>query len=337
MMTNNDLPPITWIASYPKSGNTWMRYFLYIYLFGVPEKMSQVGVKAHSLENIFQEGRRADYFNPKNVDLIEELKKSVSKLQARAALSWPEDVKQFVLMKTHCKYTDDLPLLKSEDKIILIVRHPKDVLLSAVNYFQVLNRFESESVDNFVNSYIESLGVRQFTMQGYGSWSGHWKSWIQDASDKHEVLLVCYEDMLLDPAHVFSQVLNFLEIKPNPNRLEFALLNSKFDNLQGIEKKQKESKNHISDSDSQKYFFNKGESGRTIENVLGLKLDDKFDGAFQEFIDMFGMLANRGLVRVASRTPGIASIESNMFQLEKSVENGSRTYDLSDVEKRKVV
>lgn len=327
------LPPIAWIASYPKSGNTWMRYLVHTYLYGVPNKMSAVGTRSHTLEQYISGPNRREILLGENEELVRSLEARIHTRQESIRQVWPSRVKEYVVMKNHCKHSSGHPLLSSNGRVILIVRNPKDVLLSAVNYFQLLERLQPEDIEYFVKEYIKNEGVQKFRARGYGSWTSHWKSWVEDGAKSSRVLLVTYEDMLNDTSHIFSQVLNFLDIAPDPERIKFSVENSSLDSLRSIEKKSakdpidssKENSNKMMGENSAKRFFNKGEAGRSLEGVLGLKLDEEFDSAFIDPICQLNNALDSGLVRVAASPRKVVLNESTTARIPNS-------HDLADDE-----
>lgn len=250
-----------------------------------------------------------------NEELKRSLESRIHTRQESIRQVWPGQVKEYVVMKNHCKHTSGHPLLSSNGRIILIVRNPKDVLLSAVNYFQLLDRLLPGDIESFVKEYIKSEGVQKFRARGYGSWTSHWKSWVEDGAKTSRVLLVTYEDMLNDTSHIFSQVLNFLDIAPDPEKIKYAVENSSLDSLKSIEKKsakalgvaQENLSKEQENSGSTKRFFNKGEAGRSLEGVLGLALDEEFDAAFNDPICQLNLALDSGLVRVAASPKKIAT------------------------------
>ncbi len=93
---------VTWLASYPKCGNTWARFLIYQYHHG--EATSSVQI-SQVIPDFHVEG------------------------QAQAAAAGRQDI----IIKTHAQLT---PRTRGE-RYIYIIRHPRDVLLSCMHYMRV--------------------------------------------------------------------------------------------------------------------------------------------------------------------------------------------------------
>jgi hypothetical protein len=93
---------IVWLASFPKSGNTWLRFLVYSYMYGPPQASSEVGERIP--------------------DIHHGAKLSVP----------PGDGQLFV--KTHLMPGPNHPFMDRTQGFVYVVRHPKDVLLSNLNY-----------------------------------------------------------------------------------------------------------------------------------------------------------------------------------------------------------
>src|SRR5271156_62773 len=94
---------IVWIASYPKSGNTWVRFMACNLLYGRQESAAAVSVLA---PDIHEKAR----------ELIE---------RAHAGF-----------VKTHFACSPDMPMAERTAAAIYVVRRPEDVLVSNFYYAQ---------------------------------------------------------------------------------------------------------------------------------------------------------------------------------------------------------
>jgi hypothetical protein len=214
---------ILWLASYPKSGNTWMRAFLHNLM------LDPAG--AHDINRLDQltggdvepelyrqlSGHKAQDLS------IEEAVALRGPVQKRLAAKGPGT--QFV--KTHSAlihmYGHDCIDLSLTAGAIYLVRDPRDVVLSFSDHL-------AEPVDRV----IELMGrdnahtaVSDTTMPDVvGSWSQHVESWT--ANEHPGLLVVRYEDMLRVPAKTFEKVVKFLGVPAASARIAKAIKRSSF-------------------------------------------------------------------------------------------------------------
>lgn len=302
------LPPIAWVASYPKSGNTWLRTLLYSYFFGAPTRMNSVGMRTHAIDRLMGD-RGREFLASDDPALDAELRERLAQAQLETNPEWPDFAPEVAIVKSHYRFSTNHPLISEPGTAILAVRHPKDVMLSSFNYLEMLGRNRERDATAYVEQFIDRVGEHRYTMKGYGSWSGHWRSWIQQGRAHLPVVLVSYEQLLADPVFAFSQILDSIGVDPSPQRVRFAVQSASFDNMRTLEERQRTEEPEATNGtaatpsegrsgDDTRFFFNKGRRGATIAETLGVDLDDKFDEAFAPEIDAFHDIAGRGLCRV---------------------------------------
>ena len=137
---------ITWLASYPKSGNTWLRFLLAnIIEGGMPPTSLAVSKLIHDIH------QPAVPFEPKDPD------------------------NPFI--KTHFARTDRHPRIGETARAVHIVRHPRDVLLSALNYRRMEGVIENLTDAQYAETFISHAGDPLWTKLGYGSWIEHAATW----------------------------------------------------------------------------------------------------------------------------------------------------------------
>ncbi len=249
------VPPIVWLASYPKCGNTWVRFMLYAYLYGPP---------AASIE----------------------VPRKIPDLHRRLPMDPPAG--PYMLAKTHFALSDRHPSLASTARAIHIIRNPWDVALSALNYRRLATGDAGIDETGFLRSFIANGGDADWLRQGFGTWASHARSWRE--TDRFPVLAVRYEDLKADARGVLVSMLDFLGEPADPARLDAALRASSFDAMRAMEirEKQKPPKDarterlFIGDQKAARkgiYFINKGASGQSLDGIAP-GLDAAFDAAF---------------------------------------------------------
>ena len=273
---------IIWLASYPKSGNTWMWFFIKSY-FNPPKKKFSLNHDKDDpyLLETFPTERRFDELNINYQDFF-DISKNWINLQSLINLNNKTNY-----LKTHnamCtinnnKFTD----INNTIGAIHIVRDPRDVLVSYSSY-------KSENIDKTLEILLsnDSYEYSKFNDKFYkrslmGSWSSHYNSWKNYKSK--ETLLVKYEDMVNKSNSTFLKVLNYLKkitkIEINHNKLNRAIDETSFENLKNLEIKE-----GFKVNPSKKPFFRKGKVGDWKEK-LNKDQTQKIEKAFKaEMIEL---------------------------------------------------
>lgn len=243
---------IIWLASYPKSGNTWLRAFLANYLAD-----TSMPVDINTLPDFAYGDMRAEYY---------------AQLAGKPAaeLSWPEinalrpKVHRFlagarpdtVFVKTHTLLTiiEGVATITPEATAgaIYVLRNPFDVAASFAHHYGL-------SVDEGVRALCFS-GLRIEPKAGHvpqfvADWTSHVESWIRTPGLSR--LTLRYEDMLSSPQGSFARVLEFLNLPKDRERLKRAIRHSSFRVLAEQERK----KGFVERSRNADRFFRKGGAG----------------------------------------------------------------------------
>lgn len=261
---------IVWLASYPKSGNTWVRYFLYSYLVG------PVPSTAHLARRV------PDVHVPGNVETAE-----------------PIEGRLFV--KTHYAWSPAHRFAAATEGFIYILRHPKDALLSNLHYRRLLARSkESLALINdraYASSFLRDLGDPGWRMRGFGTWGEHASSWLTNPAVPHLVLK--YEDLRADPHASFRRAIEFLGAPVDEGRLAEAVRASSFDQMRAMEVRAKRAaagdvvfNGHSKHVSKGLYFMNKGAVGQSLA-AIDPGLDAAFDQRFARDMERFGYTASR--------------------------------------------
>ena len=251
---------IIWIASYPKSGNTWIRSFVSAILH------TQDGnFNFKNLENIPQypirkqfEGLLQDF---SNVDII---KKNWAISQTKLNLD-----NKIKFLKTHhvnCKIENHaFTNFENTLGVIYIVRDPRNVLTSLINHYSLSNQSEAK---NFLFEEKNWLGFKKENNKIHvtrfptliSSWKTNYNSW---KSVKKNLLLIKYENLLANPKLEFSKIIDYLEKLTKNNfdevKIKNAINSTSFDALKDKEINEgfyESVKNKL--GDGKKRFFNLG-------------------------------------------------------------------------------
>lgn len=251
---------IIWLASYPKSGNTWLRFLLYNYLYGEVRKTDDVAKK------------------------IPDIHVHGTVLHAQK----PEPI----FCKTHLMLSDRHPNLSETTGYIYVLRHPRDVMLSNLNYFKMISDAGSFSEQQFARKFIANMGVRMWIDKGMGTWQEHASSWL--LSPRYPHITLRYESMLQDPHANLRNVLEFLKIPVDKNRLNHAIHLSSFDKMRALEEAEmKRGESGVVFSGGRKTkehglrFMNKGKVGYDLRQ-LGEDVQQEFNEKFRDALRVFG-------------------------------------------------
>ncbi|MBE7636093.1 sulfotransferase domain-containing protein [Sneathiella sp. P13V-1] len=271
---------IIWLASYPKSGNTWMRSFLQNVILG-----GQNTVHINELSQFaYGDGQKIWYEQAAGGSIDGLSAEQKMKLTPRAHMAMTRSRPQSVFVKTHnwmgLTYDTHLITMEATAGAIHIIRNPLDVSISLAHHFG----FSIDESIEFMSDPEAQTAEDDYKMpQYYGSWSDHTKSW--DRLNPQYMHRVRYEDMLTKPGKTFSEVLKFLQIKVPKSTLAKAIKQSSFKTLQSQEKKD----GFLERSDKAESFFRSGKAGEW-KSVLTDEQVKKIVDTHHDVMEKYGYL-----------------------------------------------
>jgi len=270
---------IIWLASYPKSGNTWLRSFLANYL---NKNTSSFDFKM--LKQIQRFPRK---------ELYNQLKVNSTKFSDIASnwINMQEFINlkdEFIYLKTHnamCTI-NNYPFTNTENTIgvIYLVRDPRDIILSYSNHLDksieyTFNIMKNNSYETFPHY---EKNVNEVLM---GSWSENYKSW-RDYNSVNKIIIK-YEDLLLNPYENFYKIINYLnsinDLTIDEEMIKKSIDNTNFNKLQNLEKKGEFNEFKTGD------FFRKGKSG-DWKNNLDKEIISQIEQSFKKEMKELGYL-----------------------------------------------
>ena len=276
---------IIWLASYPKSGNTWMRAFLCSYLYLDLEKENFSFDVLKKIKKFPNKKQLNDIgIHPKS---FEEVARVWIKAQNQINLN-----NKINFLKTHQAFGnfENFPFTNQQNTLgaIYLVRDPRDVLIS---YAKHMNQNLNETLDLVLEE--DSKGYlneekKDVIGEMRGSWSQNYNSWkFSNIKDK---IIIKYEDLVNDPYSTFSKVVNYINylfnknsssLEINDEKIRKSIELSNFKNLQNLEKKFGFEEN----IKSEELFFNKGLvkqwQGKLNDKIL-YKIEKKFKKEMKE-------------------------------------------------------
>ena len=257
-----------WLASYPKSGNTWFRIVLANLLNKStnPVDLNQIntGVIASSRNWIDEAlGFDSAYLDH---DELDQLRPAIYKW-------YNEQCNQIGYHKIHDAYTfvdKGIPMIPSASCLgaLYFIRNPLDVAISFANHLHCSIDQAIESMGNekfaFCNGkYKQHNQLRQWLL----SWSLHVQSWVLARDIK--TLVLRYEDMKQNPLPTFTKAVEFLRLGSSQAEIARALDNASIDKLQ-----QQEDESGFSEKPTKvDRFFRKGIVGDWRNTLTPAQID----------------------------------------------------------------
>jgi aryl sulfotransferase len=247
---------IIWLASFPRSGNTWFRIFLANLAVGEngPADINNLDGSIASDRHEFEAATILDS------GLISD--DDIDRLRPRVYERIAAEATEQHWIKVHDAYTltpDGEPILgrRAARAAVYLVRDPRDVAISLAYH----NGTTIDDAIKFMNNADGALsgwrkGMARQLRQKLHGWSGHVTSWL-DQTDV-PVHTLRYEDLVADPVACFSVALRFAERPATEAEIERAIRNAEFTKLQRQESEKGFAEGNVSRTAP---FFRSGRAG----------------------------------------------------------------------------
>lgn len=259
---------VYWLASYPKSGNTWARLMLAAYRWKVDEVDLLLNQEITLLDI-----QQYAYQVVAPVPLADMNDQQQLFIRPAALLHLiAKAIHLPIIFKTHNAniIVLGIPLIPDPltEAAIYIVRDPRDVCLSYAAHIDKSH----EHTANIMNETGHRLLVPKTGLCHWlTTWSNHVKGWTEDGNFERTVIR--YEDMHRDPVQALEMMLVRTGIQlPDPLRVRKAVEATRFDRLQEQEHK----RGFIEQAKNGGAFFRSGQIGEW-EYKLDLKLITKIE------------------------------------------------------------
>ncbi len=268
------------LASYPRSGNTFLRVLLANYLNDGPGPVRLADlpqlVRGEHIEGLWRELTGA----PPELRSLEQewsaRERYFDRLRATSA-SAP------VFVKTHTVNgviggvaAFDLNLY---DRAIYVLRHPCDVAVSWADFY---GKSLDEAIDNLLTPGRCIHGAPDHGFEVTGSWGQHVSSWVDEPA--FPPLVLRYQDLCVQPAHQLARVVDFLGLKLAPERLARAAVFSRFDRLRDEEAQH--GFVETSPLATSQRFFREGRSGQWSQSMSSAQASRLYE-AYGPLIERF--------------------------------------------------
>jgi hypothetical protein len=203
-----------WVASYPRSGNTWLRFLIANLLIRPVDSSAELNRVLPAIHR----GVNAEHlFGPRTT-----------------------------FIKTHWAWRPDLPLREDVVGAIYILRNPLDVAVSNANYrllgsgreaARMTPENRAARLSQLIDRFIAEGGDPVWRQQGMGSWDENVRSWMAKSNPVPRLILR-YEDMKADTARIAADICRFLNVTKSQEEIAAAVERSSFDRLRAMEERE---------------------------------------------------------------------------------------------------
>ena len=264
---------IIWIASYPKSGNTWVRSFLTSYIFQNDKRFS-----FDDLDKIrsFPSDDEINYLKIKYQNYnFTHMAENWDFFQKKIIKD-----KKFIFLKTHnalCNINgNDFTNLENTLGLIYLIRDPRDVLISYSSHLN-LSLEDTAKIMSDLNIVEKTKDSLDRTL--LSSWSNHYNSWKYFPKDK---LIIKYEDLIDKPDLTFLKIVEYLNklinIKVDKQLISRTIDQVDFEKLKKLESETGFPENRSSNA---KHIFFKNGKKNQWKKILSEELKNKFKEIFR--------------------------------------------------------
>lgn len=278
---------IIWLASYPKSGNTWVRSIISSLLY------SEDGNFNFNLIEKIDQFPEKKYFKDLIKDFNDFHEIFRNWIIAQDKINLDGKIKIF---KTHQgKYTINNNNFTNSDNTlatIYIVRDPRSLIKSISNHYTLSM---DEAFDFLINPRLMGDGKsfeekKDGIYNILGRWDEHYRSWTDN---KKNFLLIKYEDLIKDAEIELKRIIrflqNYLNFRVDNNKIRNILKSTSFENLKKMESagdfKEYENKAEYKKNGKKFNFFHLGPQNIWKENLkheIALKIEKNFYKTMKE-------------------------------------------------------
>ena len=277
---------IIWLASYPKSGNTFLRSLLASYFY------SENGDFEFEQLKKIEQFPVNENFEKIGININDKFEVAKNYIKAQEEIN---KTKKLSFWKTHssfCKLYNKYNFsdLKNSLGVIYIVRDPRNVLSSFA-------RHNSKSINETVELLTNDLatGNEKNEVEVYlGSWNFNYNSW-KVFKNSNRYLLIRYEDLVNDTENVYIKILRFindlskLKSPININKIRKVVKSTTFSRMKKLEEEQGFEESKVNDLGKTVKFFNLGPENNW-KNLLSSQIIKKIENKFNKEMLELGYL-----------------------------------------------
>ncbi|MDF1572512.1 MAG: sulfotransferase domain-containing protein [Bacteroidales bacterium] len=275
---------IVWIASYPKSGNTWFRLVLSHLL-----EKNDIPLNINNIYSASIASSRVHFDNISGVSGSDLTSEEIDAIRPEIYRRMAVESEDLIFKKVHDAWTineagKQIFPTDITKAVVYMIRNPLDVAVSyafhsGTNFANII-----EDMSNSKHALADKPGkLHNQLRQKLLNWSEHVISWID--SSGMPVKVIRYEDLIENPFKEFSTAFNFIGMNYEAEDLIRAIKNSEFSKVS-----QQEEKFGFKEKPLQmSLFFRKGEPG-DWKNHLSVQLADEIRKKHSDIMKRFNYL-----------------------------------------------
>lgn len=263
-MPNNE-PNFIWLASYPKSGNTWLRVLLSNYLTEAGDGWNWGGYLLGPSSHL----ERHEFEETMGIGSADIAPSELVRFRRQFHEHYVRKFEAFALTKTHDSFispVDGKPIFPAHPhcRAIYMLRNPLDI---AASYAHHSGQSIDATIAHMADSRAQSATTEISFDEDIGNWSDHVIGWTEQCG--LETLTVRYEDLLQEPERVFSDIILFCGLALDKVKVERAVRASQFAKLQAQER----ALGFSALEDGSRGFFRQGQAGKGKQELSMDQID----------------------------------------------------------------
>lgn len=279
------MPGILWLASYPKSGNTWLRAFLANYIHNPDAPLPIDDLQKFN----FSDGIAAHFEKVATRSVVTMTFSEIQALRPKVHEMFARSNPDPVFVKTHnaVSIQHGIPMISPQFTAgaVYVIRNPLDVVVSYAHHYgethdQAITAMAAD--DRIMLPHLNQI------YQHFGSWSHNVKSWTTAPGLNCHVMR--YEDMTLKPQKTWRALIKYLGMPLENTRLKKSM---KFSSFKELAKQEKDGGFVEAVEVDNRIFFRKGKTGSWRQDLSADQIQQVID-SHGDVMAEYGYLTKKG-------------------------------------------